>query len=115
TCRKCGLAATRTRAVFGVGSGRSGIMFIGEAPGADEDAQGEPFVGRAGQLLTKAITQGMRLTRDDVYITNIVKSRPPQNRVPAPEEAAACMPYLVKQIAILSPNFICSLGLTPAR
>jgi DNA polymerase len=114
-CTKCDLAATRTRPVFGVGSCTNGIMFIGEAPGADEDAQGEPFVGRAGQLLTKAIVQGMRLTRDDVYITNIVKSRPPANRVPTPEEAAACLPFLVKQIAILAPTVICALGLTAAR
>ncbi len=115
TCTKCSLAPTRTNVVFGVGSCRSGIFFIGEAPGADEDAQGEPFVGRAGQLLTRAITQGLGLTRDDVYIANVVKCRPPANRVPHPTEAAECMPYLVKQIALLQPAVICALGLTAAR
>ncbi len=113
-CTKCPLHATRTNPVFGVGSCRTGIMFVGEGPGENEDLQGEPFVGRAGELLTRAIEGGLKLTRDDVYIANIVKSRPPGNRVPTVEEAEACMPYLRQQIALLRPTVIVALGLTAA-
>lgn len=110
-CTKCPmLAATRTQTVFGVGSPTARLMFIGEAPGADEDRTGVPFVGRAGQLLTDMITKGMGLTRDEVYIANILKSRPPENRNPLPDEVANCLPYLERQIAIVSPEFICMLG-----
>ena len=90
-------------------------MFIGEAPGADEDRTGQPFVGRAGQLLTDMITKGMGLTRDDVYIANILKSRPPENRDPLPDEIAHCLPYLERQIAIIRPEFLCLLGRIAAQ
>ena len=85
-------------------------MFIGEAPGADEDRTGRPFVGRAGVLLTDMITKGMGLDRDDVYIANVLKSRPPENRDPLPDEVAHCLPYLERQIAIIRPEFLCLLG-----
>ncbi len=85
-------------------------MFIGEAPGADEDRTGEPFVGRAGQLLTDMITKGMGLTREEVYIANILKSRPPENRNPLPDEIANCLPFLERQLAVIRPQFICMLG-----
>src|SRR5258708_38924997 len=85
-------------------------MFIGEAPGADEDRTGRPFVGRAGVLLTDMITKGMGLAREDVYIANVVKSRPPENRNPEPDEIAHCLPYLEEQIAIIRPAFLCILG-----
>jgi len=107
------LAKTRNKVVFGVGDPSSALMFIGEAPGADEDAQGEPFVGRAGQLLTKIIG-AMGLTRRQVYIANILKCRPPGNRNPSPNEAAACLPYLRRQIEIIRPKVIISLGLVAA-
>jgi DNA polymerase len=114
-CQRCPiLAETRTQTVFGVGNPNARLMFIGEAPGADEDRQGEPFVGRAGQLLTDMITKGMGLKREDVYIANILKSRPPQNRNPLPEEIANCRPYLERQIAIIRPEFLCLLGKVPA-
>jgi uracil-DNA glycosylase family 4 len=110
-CTRCPvLAATRTRTVFGVGSPTARLMFIGEAPGADEDRQGVPFVGRAGMLLTDMITKGMGLTRDEVYIANVLKSRPPENRNPEPEEVAHCLPYLERQIEIIRPEFLCLLG-----
>ena len=96
-CRKCGLGSSRTNAVPGEGNPNAGIMFVGEGPGADEDAQGRPFVGRAGQLLDKIIT-AMGLKREDVYICNILKCRPPENRDPKPEEIINCLPYLQKQI-----------------
>lgn len=114
-CLRCpALVATRTQTVFGVGNPNARLMFIGEAPGADEDRQGEPFVGRAGHLLTDMITKGMGLKREDVYIANILKSRPPENRNPLPEEIANCLPYLERQIAIIRPEFLCLLGKVPA-
>ena len=108
-CQACGLGQTRQRFVFGSGSADAGIMFIGEAPGADEDRQGLPFVGKAGQLLTKII-EAMQLRREDVYICNMLKCRPPNNRDPLPEEIASCEPYLKKQIEIVQPVIICTLG-----
>ena len=114
-CTRCEeLARTRTQTVFGVGSPTAELMFIGEAPGADEDRLGEPFVGRAGQLLTDMITKGMGLRREDVYIANILKSRPPENRTPLPTEIANCIGYLERQIAIIRPRFLCLLGKTAA-
>ena len=110
-CRRCPhLADTRTQTVFGTGKTETRLMFIGEAPGADEDRLGEPFVGRAGQLLTDMITKGMGLTRDQVYIANILKCRPPENRNPSIDEANNCFPYLEQQIAIIRPEFLCLLG-----
>jgi uracil-DNA glycosylase len=110
-CRRCPhLAETRTKTVFGTGNAETRLMFIGEAPGADEDRTGEPFVGRAGQLLTDMITKGMGLTRDQVYIANVLKCRPPENRTPTTEEADNCFPYLEQQVAIIRPEFICLLG-----
>lgn len=109
------LAAHRTQTVFGVGNPQARLCFLGEAPGANEDKQGEPFVGRAGKLLTDIIERGMKLTRDDVYIFNILKCRPPGNRNPLPEEAANCRGYLDRQIALIQPEFICCLGLVAAQ
>jgi uracil-DNA glycosylase len=110
-CRKCAyLAETRTQTVFGTGAAETRLMFIGEAPGADEDRQGKPFVGRAGQLLTDMITKGMGLSRDEVYIANVLKCRPPENRTPTQEESDNCVGYLEEQIAIIRPEFICLLG-----
>ena len=108
-CQKCGLAQTRTSVVFGSGRTDADLMFVGEAPGADEDRQGLPFVGAAGQLLTRMI-EAMGLTREDVYIANIIKCRPPNNRDPKPEELAACQPYLAQQIELIAPVVICTLG-----
>jgi uracil-DNA glycosylase len=114
-CQKCPhLAATRTQTVFGVGSNSARLMFVGEAPGADEDRLGKPFVGRAGQLLTDMITKGMGLSRDDVYIANVLKCRPPDNRPPTNEEANNCRGYLEQQIAVIRPEFLCLLGRTAA-
>lgn len=110
-CTKCRLAETRTNVVFGVGKKKSPpILFVGEGPGAEEDKRGEPFVGRAGQLLTAAIEKGLGLTRDDVYIANIVKCRPPKNRTPLPDEVESCSPYLYRQIELLKPDVIMTLG-----
>jgi uracil-DNA glycosylase len=117
-CRKCGLCETRTHAVPGVGSAQSGIVFVGEAPGADEDRRGEPFVGRAGELLTRIIAAmdqkqlipGVPLTRDTVYICNVLKCRPPENRNPLPHEIEMCSPYLHRQLEALKPRIICCLG-----
>jgi uracil-DNA glycosylase len=115
-CRKCAnLAATRTQTVFADGSPSARLMFIGEAPGADEDRTGVPFVGRAGQLLTDMITKGMGLKRQDVYIANILKCRPPENREPSGEESANCLPYLERQIDIIRPEFLCLLGRVAAQ
>lgn len=108
-CTKCVLHEQRTKTVFGAGSVRPDIVFVGEGPGADEDRQGVPFVGRAGQLLTRMIA-AMGLTRDQVYIANVVKCRPPGNRTPTDAEAAACCPYLYRQLAILRPKLIVALG-----
>jgi DNA polymerase len=109
-CRRCKLAPHRTQLVFGVGNPRARLAFVGEAPGRDEDLQGEPFVGRAGQLLTEIITKGMRLRREDVYICNVVKCRPPENRNPEPDEVAACEPFLLRQLGLIGPEVIVALG-----
>jgi DNA polymerase len=112
TCEACGLHASRTKTVPGEGNpNRPDILFIGEGPGADEDAQGRPFVGKAGQLLTKMIG-AMGYTRDQVFITNIVKCRPPGTRVPMPDEMSACSPYLRAQIELIKPKIIIALGKT---
>jgi uracil-DNA glycosylase family 4 len=108
-CTRCPLHETRTQGVFARGNPRAALMFIGEAPGADEDAQGLPFVGRAGKLLDKMIF-AMGLRQDEVYITNILKSRPPNNRDPKPNEVAACWPYLARQIELIQPKVVCTLG-----
>ncbi|MEK6770718.1 MAG: uracil-DNA glycosylase [Pseudomonadota bacterium] len=108
-CTRCGLHATRRQTVFGVGHPRAQWMFIGEAPGADEDAQGEPFVGRAGQLLN-AMLFAIGLKREDVYIANVLKCRPPGNRDPQPEETTQCEPYLIRQIELIKPRLIVALG-----
>ncbi|MBF0216260.1 MAG: uracil-DNA glycosylase [Candidatus Omnitrophica bacterium] len=108
-CGLCRLAGTRTNFVFGEGSSKAAIMFVGEAPGADEDREGRPFVGRAGQLLTKII-ESIGLTREEVYIANILKCRPPENRPPMPDEIAACRGYLEKQIEMVKPRIVCALG-----
>lgn len=109
SCTQCALHQARTNTVPGEGSPHPEIMFVGEAPGADEDAQGRPFVGRAGQLLTKMI-EAMGLARDEVFIANIAKCRPPDNRKPEPQEMALCIPYLKGQIALLKPRVIVCLG-----
>jgi DNA polymerase len=115
-CQRCPhLAAARTQTVFGSGSPTARLMFVGEAPGAEEDRTGLPFVGRAGQLLTDMVTKGMGLTRAEVYIANILKSRPPDNRTPLPDEVAHCLPYLERQIAIIRPEYLCLLGATAAQ
>src|SRR3982074_1707317 len=104
-CTKCPLAETRTQVVFGVGSRHADLGFVGEGPGAEEDRQGIPFVGRAGQLLTRLI-EGIELTRDDVYICNVVKCRPPGNRDPLPVEIETCRPYLEAQLDFLAPTVV---------
>ena len=108
-CKRCRLHATRRHAVPGVGPADAGLVFVGEGPGAEEDEQGLPFVGRAGQLLTKII-EAVKLRREEVFITNIVKCRPPGNRDPEPDEIAACEPYLRRQLQLLRPKVICALG-----
>ncbi len=108
-CQKCSLAVSRTNVVFGTGSPKAKIMFIGEGPGEQEDLQGEPFVGRAGQLLTDMLAM-IDLSRQDIYITNIVKCRPPKNRDPLPEEQNACYPWLEEQIKLVDPKIIVCLG-----
>ncbi|MEW5702510.1 MAG: uracil-DNA glycosylase [Candidatus Zixiibacteriota bacterium] len=114
TCTRCPLGFTRTKFVFGVGNPRAEILFIGEAPGREEDLKGEPFVGRAGQLLDKMLA-AIDLTRDDVYIANILKCRPPENRDPQPEESGACLPHLAEQIRLLAPMYIVALGRIAAQ
>ena len=109
TCTRCPLYADRTKAVFGSGNADADLMFIGEAPGAEEDRQGLPFVGRAGQLLTSLLGE-IELRRQDVFIANILKSRPPGNRDPHPEEIEACWPYLERQIGLIEPKVIATLG-----
>jgi uracil-DNA glycosylase family 4 len=109
-CQRCKLAPTRTNLVFGIGNPHAELVFVGEAPGADEDAQGEPFVGRAGQLLTDIIERGMGVKRADVYICNVIKCRPPGNRNPEPDEVAACQPFLFRQIDLIKPRAIVGLG-----
>ena len=113
-CKGCSLASTRTKVVFGDGNERSKLLLIGEGPGADEDEQGLPFVGRAGQLLTQILTAG-GIDRKDVYITNIVKCRPPENRIPNPEEMIICDQHLQTQIMLIDPELIILLGNTPTR
>ncbi len=108
-CRRCQLWKTRTHLVFGTGNPRARLMFIGEAPGAEEDQQGEPFVGAAGQLLNRLLER-LGLTREEVYITNVAKCRPPNNRNPDAEEIAACRPFLVQQIQAIRPQVIVTLG-----
>lgn len=109
-CRRCKLAGSRTNIVFGVGNPNADLMFVGEGPGRDEDLKAEPFVGRAGQLLTEIITKGMKLRREDVFIANVVKCRPPENRNPEPDEIAACSPFLTRQIEIVKPKVLVALG-----
>ncbi len=117
-CEKCSLHRTRTNAVPGIGSARTGIVFVGEAPGADEDERGEPFVGRAGELLTsmikgmddRGLIPGVSLTRESVFIANVLKCRPPDNRNPMPDEIQHCAPYLMRQLEALQPRIICCLG-----
>jgi uracil-DNA glycosylase family 4 len=109
-CRRCKLAPHRTHIVFGVGNPSARLVFVGEAPGRDEDRQGEPFVGRAGQLLTEIITKGMKLARSDVYIANVIKCRPPENRNPEPDEVASCEPFLLRQLELIGPEVIVALG-----
>jgi DNA polymerase len=114
-CKRCGLHALgRKQIVFGVGDPHTRLMFVGEGPGADEDEQGEPFVGRAGQLLNNMIT-AMNLERSQVYIANIVKCRPPQNRTPERDECETCSPFLMRQIAVIRPEMIVALGATAAK
>ena len=113
-CTKCHLGKTRTNFVFGVGTPESKVMFIGEAPGREEDLQGEPFVGAAGKLLDK-ILEAIKFKRSDVYIANILKCRPPENRDPLPEEIEICQPYLLRQIKIMKPEIICALGRISAQ
>lgn len=108
-CTACGLCETRTSVVFGEGSRHAELMFVGEAPGRDEDLQGRPFVGRAGQLLTQMIL-AMGLQREEVYIGNVLKCRPPDNRDPAPDEVERCLPFLLRQIELIQPKVICALG-----
>jgi DNA polymerase len=113
-CQRCKLGATRKNLVFGVGNPKARLVFVGEAPGADEDAQGEPFVGDAGKMLNRIIA-AMELKREDVYICNVVKSRPPQNRPPEADEISACMPFLLRQIASIKPEVIVALGTSAAH
>ena len=114
-CRRCKLCEHRTQIVFGVGDPHAELVFVGEGPGADEDLRGEPFVGRAGQLLTEIITKGMKMRREEVYIANVVKCRPPRNRNPETDEIAACEPFLRKQIELIQPRIIIALGAFAAQ
>lgn len=114
TCTRCRLSETRSKTVFGVGNRTAEWMVIGEAPGAEEDRQGEPFVGQAGQLLN-AMLKAIGLTREEVYIANILKSRPPQNRDPLPDEVAACEPFLMRQIQLIQPKIILAVGRIAAQ
>ena len=113
-CQRCKLAPKRTNIVFGSGNPSAELVFVGEAPGYDEDQQGLPFVGRAGQLLTKII-ESINLKREDVYICNVLKCRPPENRNPEPDEVAACNPFLKKQLAAIRPKVVCCLGTFAAQ
>jgi len=114
-CQRCKLSLKRTRLVFGEGSPKARLVFVGEGPGAEEDAAGRPFVGEAGKLLTKIIENGMGLKREDVYICNVVKCRPPNNRDPEAEEVQTCLPFLEQQLAIIRPEVICTLGRIAAQ
>jgi len=113
-CQRCKLCAHRTQIVFGSGDPNAALCFVGEGPGADEDQQGLPFVGKAGQLLTRMMS-AMGLTRDAVYIANVIKCRPPQNRAPEPDEIASCRPFLIQQIQAIRPRVICALGAHAAQ
>jgi uracil-DNA glycosylase family 4 len=113
-CRRCSLCSLRTNLVFGEGNPRAELVFVGEAPGGDEDREGRPFVGKAGKLLTKIIN-AMSLNREDVYICNILKCRPPGNRNPEPTEIAACEPFLIRQLQAIAPRVICALGAFAAK
>lgn len=110
SCTRCPLAGGRTQVVFGVGDPHAPLLFVGEGPGAEEDRQGEPFVGRSGRLLDRLMAQEMGLTRRECYIANVVKCRPPGNRDPLPEEVAACGPYLERQIELIAPKVVVTLG-----
>jgi uracil-DNA glycosylase len=119
-CRRCRLCEGRNKIVFGSGNEQSPLVFVGEGPGADEDAQGVPFIGRAGQLLTKMIDgtaskEGISITRDSVYICNVVKCRPPENRAPQPDEMEICGQFLFRQLMTIKPKAICALGGTAAK
>jgi len=119
-CRRCRLCEARNKIVFGSGNEKSPLVFVGEGPGADEDAQGLPFIGRAGQLLTKMIDgtaakEGIAITREDVYICNVVKCRPPENRAPQPDEMEICGQFLFRQLMTIKPKAICALGSTAAK
>jgi uracil-DNA glycosylase family 4 len=109
TCTLCPLSESRNTVVFGAGNADSDLMFVGEAPGAEEDRQGLPFVGRAGGLLNELL-EGIGMKREDVFIANVLKCRPPGNRDPQPEEIATCQPYLAKQVDLIQPRVICTLG-----
>lgn len=109
-CTKCRLCQGRTKTVFGDGNRNARLVFVGEGPGESEDRQGKPFVGRAGQLLTDIIVKGFGLTREEVYICNVVKCRPPENRNPLPDEVAQCEPYLIRQLELIRPEMIVALG-----
>ena len=109
-CTRCPLAATRTQVVFGVGDPDADLMFVGEAPGRDEDLQGEPFVGRSGKLLDRLVAEELGVDRSQVYIANVVKCRPPDNRDPKPDEIAACRPYLDAQLELIDPAVVVTLG-----
>jgi uracil-DNA glycosylase len=113
-CKRCKLHRTRRTLVFGEGNEKAALMLVGEGPGYEEDVQGKPFVGRAGQLLTK-ILQSIHLEREHVYIANIVKCRPPQNRNPEPDEISSCRPALLRQIQVIQPKIICALGTVAAQ
>ncbi len=113
-CRRCKLHRTRRTIVFGEGNEKASLMLVGEGPGYEEDIQGKPFVGKAGQLLTK-ILQSIHLDREQVYIANIVKCRPPQNRNPEPDEISSCRPFLLRQIQVIQPKIICALGTVAAQ
>jgi len=115
SCTACRLSETRTQVVFGVGSAASGLLVVGEGPGREEDLKGEPFVGRSGQLLDRLIFEELGITRASFYIANVVKCRPPGNRDPAPDEIAACAPYLEGQLAALAPRVVVSLGNVATR
>jgi uracil-DNA glycosylase family 4 len=114
-CKRCKLSQRRTHLVFGEGSPTARLVFVGEGPGAEEDAAGRPFVGEAGKLLTKIIESGMGLKREDVYICNVVKCRPPHNRDPEAEEVQTCLPFLEQQLRIIKPEVICTLGRIAAQ
>ncbi len=111
-CHLCALSKSRQKVVFGEGNPHADLLFIGEAPGATEDSSGRPFTGRSGELLTRMIENVLQISRSDVYITNIVKCRPPNNQVPAPIQAHTCQPYLLKQIELIKPKLIVTLGAT---